>query len=80
MSTNKQVYCKKYGCEKPALDEAPLMGPIGQLILENISAEAWQEWVEAQIKIINETRLDLSDEKSQSRLYEQMIEFLNLRT
>lgn len=79
MSTNKQVFCKKYKCEKPALDQAPLKGPIGELILEHTSAEAWQEWVEAQIKIINETRLDLSDEKAQSRLYEQMLEYLNLK-
>jgi len=79
MSNNKNVFCKKYGFEKPALDQAPLKGPIGQLILENTSADAWQEWVEAQIKIINETRLDLSDEKAQTRLFEQMVDFLNLK-
>jgi len=79
MNMNKQVFCKKFGCEKPALEQAPLKGPIGELILEHVSAEAWQEWIEAQIKIINETRLDLSDEKAQSRLYEHMLDYLNLR-
>lgn len=79
MNNNKLVFCKKFGCEKPALDQAPLKGAIGELILAHVSAEAWQEWAEAQIKIINETRLDLSDEKAQSRLYEQMLDYLNLR-
>ncbi len=72
------VFCKKLGKDLPALSEAPLKGPIGQLILNNVSEEAWQEWVEAEIKIINEERLDLSEERAQIRLFEQMVEFLNL--
>lgn len=72
------VFCKKLGKELPALSEAPLKGPIGKLILDNISEEAWQEWVEAEIKIINEERLDLSEERSQQRLFSEMLEFLHL--
>ncbi len=63
----------------PALLEAPLKGPVGNMILEHVSEQAWQEWVEAQIKIINELRLDLSEEKAHMRLYEEMLEFLNLK-
>lgn len=62
----------------PALSEAPLKGPIGDIILRNISADAWQDWVEAQIKIINEERLDLSDPVAQKRLFSRMIEHLGL--
>lgn len=62
----------------PALEAAPLVGPLGELVINHVSAQAWGEWVEMQIKIINETRLDLSEEKAQNRLYEQMIEYLNL--
>lgn len=78
MSEKKLVFCKKYGREMEGLDKAPLQGNIGQYILRHISAQAWQDWVEAQIKIINEERLDLSEEKAQKRLYQQMVEYLNL--
>lgn len=78
MTDKKLVFCKKYGKELPALEKAPLQGAIGQFIVTHISAEAWAEWLEAQIKIINEQRLDLSEEKAQKRLYEQMVEYLNL--
>lgn len=64
------------GKDLPALSEAPLKGPIGQLILDNVSEEAWQEWVEAEIKIINEERLKSSEERSQIRLFEQMENFV----
>ncbi len=79
MNGKKMVLCKKLGKELPALAEAPLKGPIGKLILDNVSEEAWQEWVEAEIKIINEERLDLSEERAQQRLFNEMLEFLRLR-
>ncbi len=78
MNEQKMVFCKKLGKNLPALSEAPLKGPVGQVILDNVSEEAWQDWVEAEIKIINEERLDLSEERAQIRLFEQMVEFLSL--
>lgn len=78
MNKTNMVFCKRLKREMPALKEAPIKGPIGELILENVSEEAWLEWVEAQIKIINEERLDLSDEAGQERLYQEMIAFLGL--
>ncbi len=74
----KTVFCKRLGHELPALEHAPMTGEMGQIIWDNISAEAWNEWLETEIKIINEERLDLSEEKAQQRLFEQMINFLNL--
>lgn len=78
MNTSNLVYCRKYGCEMPALSEAPLKGPIGDIILSSISQDAWQDWVEAQIKIINEERLDLSDIEAQRRLFARMVEYLGI--
>ncbi|MCA9508597.1 MAG: Fe(2+)-trafficking protein [Myxococcales bacterium] len=73
------VVCKKLARELKGLEQAPLEGPLGQLIKEHISEEAWLDWVEAEMKIINEERLDLSEERSQMRLFEEMIGFLNLQ-
>jgi Fe-S cluster biosynthesis and repair protein YggX len=75
---NNNVFCAHFKKDLPGLDKAPIGGPLGELILKHVSEAAWQEWVEAQIKIINEERLDLSEEVAQERLYHQMITFLGL--
>lgn len=72
------VFCRRLKREMPALVEAPLKGAIGQIILENISEEAFLEWLEVQMKIINEERLDLSEQRAQERLYREMISYLHL--
>lgn len=77
MSMNK-VFCMYFQREMEALHEAPVVGPLGHVVWQHISAEAWALWLEAEIKIINEERLDLSDESSQMRLFEQMVSYLNL--
>jgi Fe-S cluster biosynthesis and repair protein YggX len=76
--SEKSLLCSKFKDERPALLEAPLKGPIGQLILEHVSQDAWNEWVELEIKIINEERLDLSEVKAQKRLFSAMVDFLDL--
>jgi Fe-S cluster biosynthesis and repair protein YggX len=73
------VFCRHFKKEMPALKKAPLAGKIGQIILENVSEEAFNEWLEDQIKIINEERLDLSEEKAQRRLFEAMVAYLNIQ-
>lgn len=72
------VFCTHFKKELPALERAPISGPLGDIILKHVSHDAWQEWLEAQIKIINEERLDLSEEVAQERLYNQMVAFLGL--
>jgi len=72
------VFCRRLKQEKEALLKAPLAGPVGQLILNNVSAEAYNDWLETQIKIINEERLDLSEVGAQERLFGYMVSFLNL--
>lgn len=73
------VECVKKNARLPGLGEAPFVGKLGEIILQNISEEAWREWVELEIKIINEERLDLSEERAQLRLFDHMIEALNLK-
>lgn len=74
----RMVFCSHHKREMPGLSCAPIKGPLGDVVYNNVSAEAWDEWREREIKIINEERLDLSDEKAQVRLFEQMVEFLGL--
>ncbi len=74
----RTVFCKRLQREAPGLAEAPLFGKVGQEIFENVSEEAWHEWQEMQLKIVNEYHLDLSDKESRKTLTKQMRLFLGL--
>lgn len=75
----RTVNCSRLGREAEGLDAPPFAGPIGTEIFENVSKEAWTEWLEMQTKIINEYRLDLSERESRETLMAQMRTFLKLK-
>jgi len=68
----KTVHCIKLGREAEGLDFQPYPGELGKRIFENVSKEAWREWVTLQTMLINENRLNLSDTKSRQYLAEQL--------
>ena len=68
----KTVNCIKFNKELEALDRAPYPGELGKKILEAVSKEAWQEWLDYQTMLINENSLNLFEESSQSYLKQQM--------
>ena len=73
------VFCKKLKKEENALTRAPFPGKIGIIIKNNICETAWQQWLTQQTKIMNEYRLDPMSSKTQAFLYEEMIDFLDLK-
>lgn len=72
----RTVKCVKLGVEADGLDFPPMPGELGQKIFDNISKEAWQSWINQQTMIINENRLNLSDESSRKYLRQQLEYFL----
>ncbi len=66
------LLCIKLNKELEALDRAPYPGELGRKILENISKEAWQMWLDHQTMLINENNLNLFEDSSQNYLKEQM--------
>lgn len=64
------VKCIKLGQELPGLDAPPMPGKLGKQIYENVSAQAWQEFVEYFKMVINEYRLDLTNPVS-DQVFEQ---------
>ena len=66
------VNCIKLNKELEALDRAPYPGDLGKKILESVSKEAWQDWLDYQTMLINENSLNLFEESSQSYLKQQM--------
>lgn len=53
----KTVNCIKLGKQAEALARAPWPGELGQRILDNVSKEAWNEWLGQQTILINENNL-----------------------
>lgn len=68
----RMVKCIKLGVEAEGLDRPPIPGALGQKIWENVSKEAWQQWIRHQTMLINENRLNLMDPNARKDLSEQM--------
>ncbi len=68
----RMVNCIKLGCEAEGMARPPYPGALGQRIFENVSKEAWDQWVRLQTMIINENRLNLVDARHRKYLAEQL--------
>jgi Fe-S cluster biosynthesis and repair protein YggX len=66
------VNCIKLGREAAGLDFPPVPGELGKRIFENVSKEAWQQWIKLQTMLINENRLSLVDANARKYLAEQL--------
>ena len=58
------------------MDRPPYPGPNGEEIFNNVSKEAWLEWLALQTMLINEKQLSLADSSSRKYLNEQLEKFL----
>jgi Fe-S cluster biosynthesis and repair protein YggX len=74
------VLCRKLKSRLPRLKNAPIPNEVGKLIYDNISAKAWELWLEYQTKYINENKLNLRHSSDRAKLNEQMLDFLNIAT
>ena len=72
---SRMVNCVKLGREAEGLERPTYPGPLGERIFENVSKEAWQQWLKHQTMLINEYRLSPVDPKSRTFLEEQMEKF-----
>lgn len=68
----RMVNCVKLGREAEGLDLPPVPGELGKRIFENVSKEAWQQWVKYQTMLINENRLNMADARARKYLATQM--------
>lgn len=73
----RTVFCRKHQKELPALETPPMPGSKGQELMEQISKQAWQEWMEHQTRLINEKRLKVFEPETRKYLQEQMEKFFS---
>jgi Fe-S cluster biosynthesis and repair protein YggX len=73
---SRTIHCQLLDREAEGLDKPPYPGELGQRIYENISKEAWQQWLRHQTMLINEYRLSPVEPKARKFLLEEMEKFL----
>ncbi len=72
---SRTVHCVKLGIEAEGLDHPTMPGALGQRIFDNVSKQAWQQWVAHQTRLINERHLSLVQAKDRKFLAEEMEKF-----
>ncbi len=72
---SRTVHCVRLGREAEGLDRPPYPGELGRRIFENVSKEAWQEWLRHQTMLINEYRLTPIEPKARQFLEAEMEKF-----
>ncbi|MDD9938402.1 MAG: oxidative damage protection protein [Myxococcales bacterium] len=55
----RMVKCVKLDKEAEGLDRPPIKGELGQRLYENVSKEAWKQWIAHSTMLVNEYRLEL---------------------
>lgn len=68
----RMVQCIKLGTEAEGLDRAPYPGELGKRIFDNVSKQAWADWIRHQTMLVNENRLNLADARARQYLLRQM--------
>ncbi len=71
----RKVQCALLSVEADGLDYVPYPGELGQRIYENISQQAWQQWIAHQTMLINEYRLTPFEPKARAFLEAEMENF-----
>lgn len=71
----RTVKCVLLGEELPGLERPPYPGELGQRIYEQVSQQAWQQWLRHQTMLINEYRLSVIEPKARKFLEDEMQKF-----
>ena len=72
---SRRVNCSRLKQEAEGLERPTYFGELGQRIFENVSKQAWQEWLKHQTMLINEYRLTPVDPKARKFLEQEMEKF-----
>lgn len=73
------VHCRRCGASEPAISgRVPFRDPLRSEIVAGIGQRCWSEWQAQQLRILNEYRLNLAEERSRAVLESAARSFLHL--
>ena len=74
---SRLVNCRKYQTQLEGLEQPPFAGAKGVEVFEQVSKQAWFEWLDHQKMLINEKQLNVMDISARTYLNEQRDKFLD---
>ena len=72
------VLDRRTGQVSPRLADPPMRGNLGRFIYDHYCQETWNQWIAMGTKVINELRLDFSNQDHQKVYDTQMMEWLGI--
>ncbi len=72
---SRMVHCVVLKRDAEGLDRVPYPGALGQRIYDNVSKQAWAQWLKHQTMLINEYRLSPIEPKARQFLVAEMEKF-----
>ena len=75
----RMVMCRKLGKELPGLPRPPFRNELGQRLYDEVSKEAWDQWLKESVKFINTYRVDLGTAEGQRFMMEQTEVYFGLK-
>ena len=73
---SRMIYCHFLKKEAPGLDFQLYPGELGKRIFNEISQEAWNEWIKKQTMLINELKLNMMTPEHRKQIENEMVKFL----
>lgn len=77
-ASGDMVLDRRTGQPQPRLAGPPMRGPVGRFIFDHFGQNTWNEWIGQGTKVINELRLDFSNEEHQQIYDMHMLEWLGV--
>ncbi len=68
----REVDCIKLGKRLPGLRRPPFPNAIGEQIFASVSQEAWDQWLQESVRLINTYRVDLATKEGTEFLVKQL--------
>ncbi|TEA27589.1 oxidative damage protection protein [Candidatus Schmidhempelia bombi] len=70
------IFCHRLNKEAEGLDFQMYPGELGKRIYNEISKEAWSQWMAQQTMLINENKLNMMNAEHRKQIEQAMISFL----
>jgi Fe-S cluster biosynthesis and repair protein YggX len=71
MTDVRTVHCVKLQKDLPGLSRPPYKNDLGKRIFDEVSKEAWDQWIKDSVKFINTYRVDLTSADGQKFMFKQ---------
>ncbi|MDG6897276.1 oxidative damage protection protein [Actinobacillus delphinicola] len=72
----RTIHCVYLNKEAEGLDFQLYPGDLGKRIFDNISKQAWSEWLKKQTMLVNEKKLNMMNPEHRALLEKEMVNFL----